>query len=257
MARWRIGTVPYLVARPLTEGLASDPQVELTVAPPARLAELLHAGELDVALASSVLATGPQPLALWAGGPVIASAGPVRSVLLLLRPGVGALAEVRRWIADPHSRTGQALAGILLEGSGAVRVEADREDLFAAAELADADAVQAIGDPALAAAAAHPDWTVVDLGAEWYRRTGLPFVFAAWIGRPGFDPASAAEPLAAAAARGLARRDEFAVEGARTGPGDEAFYRRYLGEDLCYRLPEEQVRASLREFDSRLGSLHR
>jgi predicted solute-binding protein len=255
VARWRVGTVPYLVARPLTEGLDADPRVTLSAAPPARLGESLYAGELDVALASSVLSLGEDALPLWTAGPVIASEDAIRSVLLLLRPGIAGPAEVRRWIADPDSRTGQALATVILaeHGAGAQRIDAPAADAFAAAEAEGADAVQIIGDPAIAAAQAHPDWVSIDLGSAWRALTGLPFVFAGWVGRPGSDPGAAAAPLEDAAARGLDSRARMADAAAAAGEAPQEFLRRYLLEDLSYRLPEEVVRASLAEFARRLG----
>lgn len=275
-ARWRIGTVPYRVARPLTLGLDADPRVELIAAPPARLAALLRDGELDLALASSVLATGREPLEIWDEGPVIASDGPVRSVQLFLRPGV-APAQVKRWMADPDSRTGQALAALALRevyGAEAERVEpvmppghedtpprSGAPDPFALAERQDVDAVQLIGDPALAALRERPDWTPLDLGEAWREATGLPFVFAGWIARRGFHPADAAVPLEAAAERGLAARAELAREAAASGEPaaalGEDFWRRYLLEDVRYRLPVQQVRDSLQEFGLRLAGATR
>ena len=251
----RVGTVPYLVARPLTEGLAERPGVALTAAPPAELAGLLAAGELDVALASSVLAVEDPRFRLWTEGPVIASDGPVRSVLLLLRPGLPGPGAVERVALDPHSRTGRALARIVLRE----RWGAEPEAIEAAAGEAafapgGADAVQRIGDPALVAAAARPDWGLVDLGEEWRLLTGLPFVFAGWIGRPGFDPAEAAPVLEEAAAAGLPRRAELAA--ATHLPGVSAdFLRRYLVRDLRYHLGGERTRAALAEFGRRLDEL--
>lgn len=257
--RWRIGTVPYRVAQPLTLGLAEDARVELTIAPPAQLAAMLRAGELDVALASSVLSLGENALPIWEAGPVIASEGPVRSVLLLVRPGV-APSELRSWIADPHSRTGRALAAIALAEcfeTNAERYETDGDDLFAAAERHGADAVQVIGDPALRALLTHPDWTVVDLGECWHTLTGLPFVFAGWVGAPGCDPTAAAALLNAAANQGIANREALAVEAAAAATPEAAlgedFFRRYLLQDMTYRLPEGQVAAALREFGTRLA----
>ena len=110
---FRIGTVPFLVARPLAWGLDHHKQVELTLAPPAQLGHMLRAGELDVALASSVLVTDHPELQFWVDGPVIASRGPVRSVLVLIRPGLPASA-VRSLALDPASRSGRALAQLIL-----------------------------------------------------------------------------------------------------------------------------------------------
>ena len=48
--------------------------------------------------------------------------------------------------------------------------------------LAVADAALGIGDPALEH---EGDVASLDLGEEWTRLTGLPFVYAFWAGRPG------------------------------------------------------------------------
>ncbi|RMH02579.1 MAG: hypothetical protein D6702_08450 [Planctomycetota bacterium] len=247
----RVGSVPYLVAQPLIYGLADRAGVELTFAPPSELARGLRAGRFDVALASSILAIEEPDLRLWREGPLIGADGPVRSVLLLLRPGLPGPAAVRRLELDPHSRTGRLLAAIVLQQRWLAEpemVEATDGDGFAAGT----DAVQRIGDPALRAAVEHPHWRPLDLAEEWKELTGLPFVFAGWIGRPGFDPAEAAGLLGPAADAGLERRAELAE---RIGvPGvDPGFLRRYLGEDVRYRLPAPTVDRVLAEFGRRSG----
>jgi len=258
LARLRIGTVPYLVARPLGWGLAEQPGVELLVAPPSVLARELRAGRLDVALASSILCDrvqGPdgEGLCLWEEGPVIAARGAVRSVLLLLRPGLPGPEAVRRLCPDPHSRTGRALARIVLaDAFGAAfeeLVSPAGSDPFASG----ADAVQRIGDPALRERVRRRDWTVLDLGATWRTLTRRAFVYAGWIGRPGFDPALAAAPLLEAAEKGLAARSALVAEGACRLGLEEAFLRRYLFEDLAYDLPAAEVRGALEEFGRRLA----
>lgn len=251
----RIGTVPFLVARPLTAGLAEDPEVQLDTAVPARLAEGLAAGRLDVALASSVLVLRRPGYRLWEEGPVIACRKAVRSVLLFLRPGLGGPEHVRRLLTDPASRTGSALARIVLRD----RFQAD----FRAEEAAPgadpfgqgADAVQLIGDAALRAAAERSDWRPLDLGETWVALTRLPFVFAGWICRPGFDPARAAGVLEAAAERGLAARERLAREAAHETGLSLDFLVRYLTEDVAWRLPPRELRASLEEFRRRLARL--
>jgi len=238
---WRVGTVPYLVARPLTAGLAEDPRIELISAPPATLAEGLRDGSLDVALASSVLALEQPPLQLWETGPVIAGDGAIRSVLLFLAPGVEGPEGIQRWFADPHSRTGRLLTEWLLSqawsNNHAERLEPPPGvDPFLAALADGLDAVQLIGDPALAAHERYPDWTVVDLGSAWAAATGLPFLYAGWMARPDFSFTGLGPILEQAAARGLALREHYAKEAATT-PEQEAFYRRYLCQDLRHHLP--------------------
>ncbi len=251
--RWRVGTVPYLVARPLTDGLEEDPRIDLTVAPPAELARGLRSGELDVALASSVLRLDEPPLAMWEEGPVIAGDGPIRSVLLFLAPGVESPSRIRRWYADPDSRTGRMLTSWLLEHAWdapeATMLEAPEvEDLRQAALDAGMDAVQLIGDPALVARRSWHRWTVVDLGQAWATATDLPFLYAGWMLRPGFELGELAGILEEAAVRGLAARPQLAASAAEGDDDREVFLRRYLTEDLRYRLDPGTAAAILRRL---------
>src|SRR5690606_15479594 len=64
------------------------------------------------------------------------------------------------------------------------------------------DPVLLIGDPGLAAAeGAREPW---DLGQKWVQWTGLPFVFALWVVRPGVDPAELMPVLRRGRERGKA-----------------------------------------------------
>ena len=51
---------------------------------------------------------------------------------------------------------------------------------------------------------------VWDLGEEWSQWTGLPFVFAMWVARPGLELRDIGETLAAARDEGLRRLAEIA-----------------------------------------------
>lgn len=259
----RIGTVPFLVARPLTWGLAQRDDVELVEALPADLVRMLRRGEVDVALASSILSLEPENFPFWYDGPVIATDGAVRSVLVLLREGCQP-ADVTRMALDPASRTGRALAEIVLRdhfGAQPQMIEyAPREavELSCPLDAANAgqesfDAVQIIGDLALKLADQNPDKKIIDLGETWQQLTGLPFVYAGWIGRRGFDPAEAAHILHGAAVEGMAQRQSLAEEGANQLGLSQSFIRRYLCQDLSYTLPSNIVRSSLAEFQARLG----
>ncbi|MFT7517251.1 MAG: chorismate dehydratase [Myxococcota bacterium] len=222
---FRIGTVPYQVAQPLTAGLDSNPSVELIIAPPAQLAEMLANEQLDCALASSVLSLGDSDFSIWADGPVIASIGSIKSVLLMLRPGCKSLSAVKTWCADPHSRTGRKLAEIVLRESkiDALMRECDIDEAFAG----DADAVQIIGDPAFAAIEKYPEWTVIDLGEEWFKLTHLPFVFAGWIFKDATRFAEIAPLLSVTA---------------------ESNCPAYAGSGLQYHLELSQVELSLQQL---------
>ena len=114
----------------------------------------------------------------------IASDGPVFSVFLAHR---GPLEKVRSIALDPASLTSIHLLRVLLaEYRGLHPRYAEAHELGAKA-----DAQLLIGNQAiefrLADANRHE---LLDLGAEWKRCTGLPFVFAAWALRPGLANAS-------------------------------------------------------------------
>lgn len=234
----RLGSVPYLNARPLVAGLDQTLGVVLTEAPPSELARQLRAGRLDAALASVVeLLRGP-PLG-WIAGPAIASRGPVRSILLFLRD---VPAAVRTLALDRSSLTAAVLAQVCLaEFFGADKPQVSTCDPLAPLASIDADAVLRIGDPALTTT---PDGRQsLDLGALWTERTGLPFVWAVWLVR---TQASAAELAAirgavvAARARGLPQRDALATRFAAAQELDPEFCRDYLRRHIHFDVgPDE------------------
>lgn len=194
-----IGGVPFGVGAPLLAGLDSDPTVTLVQAPPTVLIERLRAGQLDAALVSSVEAVRA-PGYRVAAGLGIACKHEIRSVRAFRRRG----GPVRTVGLDQGSATSVALLRLLLAGPRAADVAA--APTFAAIEptrTPDAlphDLVLLIGDHGLGADPG--DREVWDLGAEWRRWTGLPFVFALWLLRPGADPQLVLPPLWQARARG-------------------------------------------------------
>jgi chorismate dehydratase len=181
MSALRVGVVPYLNARPLTYGLEHRPEIALISDVPSALVERLRADALDVALVSSVeLFENPRYRMIPGLG--VASRGPVESVLLF---GHVAAPQARSLSLDTSSRTGVALARLVLERfhrCPPLRLRHDPPTADAAAFPA--DYVLRIGDPALTTPR-DPFAHVLDLGEEWTRHTGLPFVYAVWIVRPG------------------------------------------------------------------------
>ncbi|MCZ6572364.1 MAG: menaquinone biosynthetic enzyme MqnA/MqnD family protein [Planctomycetota bacterium] len=208
----RFGAVPYLNARPLVEGL--DP---LTLEAPAALAHAFEAGQVDVALLPVVAgeALGAPRIADLG----IAADGRVDSVLLFLRQ---LPEEVRTVYLDPDSRTSNVLALLLLRSYGLDPEVVD--DPFGA------DAELVIGDRALLRNRESPD-DVLDLGAAWKQRTGLPFVFAAWYGDE-----SAAGELKAAYKRGRGRLAEYAAAGERSLGIPAVLLEQYLRDRIRFQL---------------------
>lgn len=204
----RYGTVSYLNARPLVEGL--EPLVSAT---PAELVDLFDQGAVDVALLP--VAAGEAAGLTRVGSLGVAADGPVDSVLLFLRRDI---ADVETIALDPDSRTSQVLAELYLRE--AVGLDPRRVRPPADAELL-------IGDAALVRGAGTE--ARLDLADAWRRWTGLPFVFAAWYG----DPA-AEEALEEAFYRGRPRIPAYAREA--TIGLDAAVLERYLRERIRYRL---------------------
>jgi chorismate dehydratase len=96
------------------------------------------------------------------------------------------------------------------------------------------EAVLLIGDAALQVEPAA-DWSVVDLGLEWTRWTGLPFVYAVWVFQ-GEPIAGVAECLQRVGHSGLAGIDRIARFGPLPAGMRPEDCRRYLGHSIRYRL---------------------
>lgn len=203
----RIGGVPFGVGAPLLAGLEAERDVELVQAPPSELIAALRTGDLDAALVSSVEAVR-RPGYTVARGLGIACKREIRSVRAFRRRG-RPIATVG---LDQGSATSVALLRLLLATVRAGETNAEPSyETVAPLRTPDAlphDLVLLIGDHGLMAQPGERE--VWDLGAEWRAWTGLPFVFAVWLLRPGADVARIVPLLAAARARG---RELGAVDG--------------------------------------------
>jgi chorismate dehydratase len=242
----RLGAVSYLNARPLVHGLDSEPGVRLEGDVPSRVARRLHAGEVDLGMIPSIeYAFGRYDIV---PGIAIGSRGPVRSVsLYLARP----LEDVRRVALDTSSRTSVTLVKVLLRE----RLGRDPEYVPMAPALVDmlavADAALLIGDPALDEASGI---TRLDMGEEWTRLTGLPFVYAFWAGPRGVVTPAGVARLRTALDEGLAAVPGIAAAYANGRPERAPAYESYLNTNVVYRLGNEEI-AGLMEFYRRAHAL--
>jgi chorismate dehydratase len=254
----RVGSVPYLVGRPLDDGLEREPGIELVRRVPAELVAALREGRLDVALVSSI-ELFRTPGYRWLDGLAVAGTGHVGSVQVFLRRAVE---DVRSVALDPSSRAAAALVRVLFErrlGGDAGLPRAPVRWIEVAAgddpRRAEADAWLRIGDPALREHLAPGSPPVFNPSAEWTARTGLPFVFALWIVRA--DAPLEPDHVAAftrARARGLQRIDALAGEAARAWDLPVEHCRRYLREECRYE-PGAALHASLRRFRDEAAAL--
>jgi chorismate dehydratase len=246
----RFGAVSYLNSKPLVEGLAefaAPGTVRLDF--PSRLADQLAHGELDVALIPSIeffRGTGYEIVS----DACVAARGPVLSVKVYFRREP---AEIETLALDVGSRTSATLARLLLAERHGVFPSLEPLPLELDTTNTRADAVLLIGDRAMLPPAEN-FVTAWDLGEEWQRSTGLPFVFALWAGRAAADnPGGLAPAEAVARARDLgeSRLEAIARREAAAMRLDEGLVRDYLTRNLHYRLGESERRglALFREME--------
>ena len=247
-SRLRVAAVGYLNARPLYEGLDREPasaRVQLDCGVPTEVARRVAEDEADLALMPVAAAATLGDLRIVRGA-AIGARGAVRSVVLVGQRPIEELDEIA---VDLSSRTSVVLARLLLRArrKGAEPRLVGRGPREAISHVEGKKGALVIGDPALEIEGRFPH--VLDLGLAWQELTGLPFVFAAWCGRPGAVSADDERLLEAAKRRGLERRDAIADEhAARTRLPAESL-RAYLRDAIHYDLGDEERRGLERFFD--------
>jgi chorismate dehydratase len=241
----RLGAVTYLNARPLVHALAElAPEAEIVFDLPSRLADALAAGRLDVALVPSIeYARRPQYAVV--SDACVACDGPARSVMFYSRVPVE---RIETLALDEGSRTSAALAQILLRERLGIEPRLQALPIGVGLEDSMADATMLIGDRGMRPVGR--DYAAVwDLGEEWSRWTGLPFVFAMWIGLREADLTGLARLLSAARDVGVARREEIARQASVELGLPEADCLAYLRDNLQFRLGSRQRRGLSRFYE--------
>lgn len=149
--------------------------LELSVDYPAKIAQQLIDGEVDVALVPVAIIPKLKEYHIISDY-CIGAEGPVASVCLFSDVPMN---EIKRIYLDYQSRTSVALLKVLVREYWKLPVEliettGDYQD-----KIKGTDAGLVIGDRALAQRHVSP--FIYDLAEHWMRFTSLPFVFAAWI----------------------------------------------------------------------------
>jgi chorismate dehydratase len=242
----RVQGVKYLNAWPPLYGLMTGREPErLRMALPSVLARRLVAREADIALAPvATLALGAFELVRDI---CIGADGEVGSVLIV---GEVPLEDMDRLLLDTSSGTSVVLAQLVaaeLRKGRSLSVEA-ADPAHIAQTVSGRTGAVIIGDDALRLRGRYA--YVLDLGAAWQRWTGLPFVFAAWIGQIGSVDASLSHMLRDSLAHGLSARREIAHLWAAQEGGEPAFYEHYLTHNVRYQL-DARFEAGLGEFLAR------
>ena len=267
----RVGRIPYVNCYPVYGAIDRGVvplDARLVDGVPSALNRLMAAGALDVSVVSAVEYARQAERYLLLPDLAISCDGPVRSVMLFAKRAAEAL-DGARVLVSRSSMTSAALLELLFEHVWHARPTFVAGD----AELSDLDRLDAedhdarlvIGDAALLlgaraarsagrSAAAAPRYShAYDLGLEWKRWTGLPFVFAVWVAQRTTavtDALRVHAGLIASRDWGLAHLGLLAEQAAAaTGVARRACHQYLSGLD--YRLDYKHL-AGLTEFFRRL-----
>ena len=233
---WHVGSVSFLNAKPLIRGLEDDPRVRLHLEVPSRLLGGLQDGRFDVALLPVIDYQRLAGLRLIpAGG--IGCDGPTLTVRIFSRRP---LDRVETLLCDTDSHTSVALARVIL---------AERFGRRPAFVDLRGDGVRdpslprlLIGDKVITDEPADCPHQL-DLGQAWKELTGLPFVFAAWMGRAAANLGELPAILAAARVRGLAEVEQIVSLFAPEHGWPTPIARQYLAEYLKFEVGGRQLDA--------------
>ncbi|MES2419192.1 MAG: menaquinone biosynthesis protein [Bacteroidota bacterium] len=172
MDKIKISAVSYTNTKPFIYGLEKSKilnRIELSLDIPSDCADKLINNQVDIGLIP-VAAIPAVPNANIIGSYCIGSIGAVNSVFIFSDVPAAAIKTVK---LDLQSRTSNNLAKVLLKFHFKVDVE------FTTDQAAKTDAMVLIGDRTFGRKEEFA--YTYDMGAEWMKFTGLPFVYAAWV----------------------------------------------------------------------------
>ncbi len=174
----RVGAVSYLNTKPLVYGFDQGmmkENVELIIDYPAKIASMLIDDTIDVGLVPVAIIPEMKQHYIISNY-CIGSDGAVASVCLFSEVP---LEKIEKILLDYQSRTSVDLLKILVREYWKIDVEFEETTGEYQQEIAGTTAALVIGDRALEQRKVSP--YIYDLGLEWKKFTGFPFVYAAWI----------------------------------------------------------------------------
>ncbi len=239
--QWQIGCVSYLNSKPLIEPIVQRSDCRVHFAVPAQLLSMLDGGMVRAALTPVVdyQKSERELMLVPAGG--ICCDGPTLTVRIY---SPAPPTHIRLLYADTDSHTSVILAQIILRELYGVRP--DIAPLNAAAHhttWADDAALLLIGDKVVNAAPNQWQFPVqLDLGEQWKRLTGLPFVFAMWMMRTDSLDPHLAGILAEARRQGRTMTDALVAQYATATRWPVNLARKYFTQYLKYDITPERRR---------------
>lgn len=264
----RVGRIPYINCYPVYGGVDRGLvplEATLVDGVPTALNKMMADGTLDVSVVSAVEYARDWERYLLLPELAISCDGPVRSVMMFSTKPAEELAG-ERVLVSRSSMTSVHLLELLFEHVWKARPEFvpgnAEADAIASRAGDDVAARLVIGDAALMLQSAdHPVAQghgqaypyVYDLGAEWKRWTGLPFVFAVWVAQrstPVTESLKVHAALIQSRDWGLKHLDELSAQASRsTGVSLQECREYFNGLDWRLTMPDLE---GLSEFLRRL-----
>ena len=263
--RLRIAAIRFLNPAPLMWDFDHPPHAvplatryDIESMMPAQCAERLAGGTADLGLVPITAFAHCRDLCIIPGC-AIASKGEIRSLLLIVRASAG-LENVRSIATDTSSRATRAYVEVMARRFWKIPTAFVPHPPDLDAMLAACDAALLIGDPALLALEDRAvrqqrtgeELLYLDLGAEWHKLTGLPWISALWGVRE--EAVRSAAPrkqlladLLGSRDAGLSHIDDLADEWAMHIGVPRTTIHTYLSKNIHYILDDDCL-AGLRRF---------
>ena len=230
MNKIKISAVAYTNTKPFIYGIERSEirnQIDLSLHIPAECAARLITNQVDIGLIP-VAVIPLVPNAKIITDYCIGSVGAVNSVFIFSNVPANEIKTVK---LDPQSRTSNLLAQVLLKFHFKVEVK------FTTEQEESTDAIVLIGDRTFGR---KEDFAYAyDMGEEWMKFTGLPFVYAAWVANKDISSAFIAD-FNQALSFGLAHRNDLLKEMPMLPNFDLADY---LLNKLDFTLTEDKLKA--------------
>ena len=258
MAKSKISIVKYLNAVPLAWGILEGPQREVfdsVLSTPAECADQLAQARVDIGLIPSIEFQRIKGCRI-VPGPAVAATHRVRSVILV---SVVPLWKVKTVACDRGSRTSVALARIIFSDFYHTRPDFRPAEPNITNMLAQSDAALLIGDNALKFMETHErpnielqkplvrlgsePVQVFDLAERWRFLTGLPFVFAFWAVREGFQDGTVVDVLKQSRDFGTANIPTIAAKYSEQLQIKKEFVQEYLERNVHYYMDQACLEA--------------
>ena len=180
----RVGAVSYLNTKPLIYGFENgmmQEAINLEIDFPSKIASMLLLDEIDVGLVPVAIIPEMKEHYIVSDY-CISCEGEVASVCLFSDVP---LHRIEKILLDYQSRTSVELLKILVKQYWKINVVFEETTGEYQSKITGTTAALVIGDRALEQRTISK--YIFDLGLEWEKFTGLPFVFAAWISNKKLD----------------------------------------------------------------------